>query len=44
MTVSDRFYKLSEGVAQLNRAEPKEIQNYIYESFIVVGKNASAET
>ena len=44
MTVSDRFYKLSQGVAQLNRAEPQQIQNYIYESFIVVDKNATAET
>ena len=43
MTVSDKFYKLSDGISQLNKAEPSQIQNYIYESFIVVDKNATSE-
>lgn len=44
MTVSDKFYKLSDGIAQLNKAELNQIQNYIYESFIFVDANVSTET
>ncbi len=44
MTVPDKFYKLSDGIAQLNRAEPNQIQNYIYESFIVMDKKLTSDT
>ena len=39
MTVSDKFYKITDGISQLNRAQPEQVQNYIYESFIVVNSD-----
>lgn len=39
--MSDRFYQMTDGLSQLNRAEPGQVQNYIYESYIVIGANES---
>jgi hypothetical protein len=35
-TVSDLFYKITDGIAQLNEQSPSHIQNFIYESYIVI--------
>lgn len=40
-TMSDRFYQMTDGLSQLNRAEPGQVQNYIYESYIVIDANES---
>lgn len=35
-TVPSNFYKISDGVSQLNRADPGQIQNYVYESYVML--------
>lgn len=34
--VSDKYYKITDGISQLNRVEPGHVQNYIYEAYLLI--------